>query len=135
MNLYIFQALETQLATVAPSMPTASENVAFTATPGAPYQRVDLMPATTVNPTLGDTMSRASGIFQVMLCYPAGTGSGAARKQADLVCAAFPRGGSYTILGTTVQIDSTPTVGAGIIDGDRYCLPVRVRYFANVFAG
>jgi hypothetical protein len=135
MNLLILRALETQLASVVPALPTAFENVTFTATPGVPYQRTDLLPAATVNPTLGDTMSRESGILQVTLCYPVGTGSGAARAQADLIRAAFPRGHSMTAGTTTVQIDSTPSVAAGLIVGDRYCLPVRIRYFANVFAG
>ncbi len=131
----ILQALEVLLATVTPALPTASENVVYTPQSGVPYQRADLLPAPTTNPTLGDTMYRETGIFQVMLCYPASSGSGDARAQADVLRNFFFRGQSCASGSTTVQIDSTPSIGSGNIVGDRYCLPVRVKYFANLFAG
>lgn len=128
----IRQALEIQLATVTPPIHTVAENASYTPTAGAPYQRVSLIPADTLNPTFGDKFRREQGILQVTLCYPTGGGSGDAMAQAELIRAAFPRGSSFTAGGVTVQIDRTPSVSAGIIDGDRYCVPVRVRYFANI---
>jgi hypothetical protein len=131
-------ALETQLATVAPTIATAYENVPYLPVSGAPYQRVAILPAETQNPTYGPAFRRESGIFQVLLCYPGLSstdyqqGSGAASAQAELVRAAFPRGSSFVNGGVTVQIDKHPSVAPAIIVGDRYCIPVRVRYYANI---
>lgn len=130
--LQIRQVLEMQLATVLPALDTANENFRFQPSANVPYQRLDLLPAETSNPSFGDNFRRESGIFQVMLCYPIFFGSANALTQAELICLAFRRGSSFTAGGITVQIDRTPTVASAIIDADRYCVPVRVRYFANV---
>lgn len=130
--LKIRQALEVQLATVLPVIATANENASFQPQASIPYQRINLMPAEPTNPSFGDNFRREQGIFQIMLCYPLLSGSGDALARAELIRAAFNRGNSFTVGGVTVQIDRTPTVSGAIIDADRYCVPVRVRYFANV---
>ncbi|WP_211440924.1 phage tail terminator-like protein [Collimonas humicola] len=133
-------ALETQLATVSPLLATAYENMPFTPVAGVPYLKPVLMPAETTNPTFGDNFHRESGIFQVMLCYPTLAangglqGSGASGQMANLIRNAFRRGQSFSYSGVTVQIDRTPTVSTGMIVGDRYCVPVRIRYYADIYA-
>ena len=131
-------ALALQLQTVVPSIPTVHENAGYTPVAGAPYQRTMLMPAESANPSYSDNLERATGIYQVLLCYPniisngGIQGTSPAETQADLVKAAFPRGSSFTFGGITVQIGLTPTIATAIIAGDRYCVPVRIRYFANI---
>lgn len=133
MSIVLIQAaLEAHLAAMMPLLDTESENVPYTPKSGTPYQRVDLLSAEPENPTMGDGFHREIGIFQIMLRYPVGIGAGDAKERAELIRAAFKRGQSLANGGITVQIDRTPAVSAGIIQGDRYCVPVRVRYFANV---
>ena len=131
-------ALETQLSTVAPAIASAYENMPFTPVSGVPYQKVTMLPAETQNPTFGAGYRLETGIFQVLLCYPATAtanypqGSSPSAAQAELVRGAFPRGSSYANGGVTVQIDRHPSVAPAIIVGDRYCIPVRVRYYAQI---
>lgn len=132
MTIEIRQALEKQLATVVPAIATTPENTSYDPRPNTPYQRVTLLPAEPTNPTFGGSFHRETGLFQVLLCYPLRTGSGDAGAQAKLIRAAFPRGASFTAGGVTAQIERTPFIATAIIDGDRYCVPVRIRYFANV---
>lgn len=129
-------ALEQRLATVTPKLPTAFENMPFAPSAGAPYQRVSLVTAEPVNATYGGNDWREQGFLQVTLCYPSQAaglaGSRPARAQADVVRAAFPRGASFTFDGITVVIEGTPSIGPAFGDGDRFCVPVRIRYFAQV---
>lgn len=126
----IRQALETALKAVDNAMETSWENVDFTPTGGTPYQDVYLLPAEPGNPAFEG--HREQGIFQVTLKYPMGTGPAAAAVRAELLQTSFKRGNTFTKSGVTVQIERTPEVLPYYIDEDRYCLPVRVRYFANV---
>lgn len=125
-------ALEVRLSAM-PTLRTAYENVAFTPTPGEPYQRATMLPATTQNPAFGSTLKHESGIFQVSLFYPVNAGSGAAYARADAIRAHFPRGLTLTYSGSTVTIQRTPSIGPAGVDGDRYIVPVSIPYFANLF--
>ena len=131
-------ALESQLLTITPVIPTVFENMPYTPVNGAPYQRADLLPAETQSPSFGDNFRRETGIFQVMLCYPTVNasdlyqGSGDANARAELIRASFVRRTSLVFGGVYVIIERHPSVGAAIIAGDRFCLPVRIRYFANI---
>lgn len=139
-QVLIMAALEARLAQVTPTLPTAHENVGFVPAPQTPYQRAALLPGEPVNPAYGDEMYREQGIFQVTLCFPAagGTspaGAGPARTQAELVRAAFPRGSSFTSGGVTVIVSRTASIGPAFNEADRFCIPVRVGYFAHIRAG
>jgi hypothetical protein len=125
-------ALETQLAAMVPQLDTAWENAAFQSTAGVPYQRVNLMAAAPDNPTFGDAFYRELGYLQVTLCYPLQAGPAAAAARAELLRATFPRGMSMVKDGVTVTVQTTPEIVPAIVDGDRYCIPVRIRYFANI---
>lgn len=125
-------ALETQLDAMVPRIDTAWENAAFQSTAGIPYQRVNLMTAAPDNPTFGDGFYREVGYLLVTLCYPLQAGPAGAAARAELLRAAFPRGMSMTKDGITVVIQGTPEIVPSMVDGDRYCIPVRIRYFANI---
>jgi hypothetical protein len=128
----IRKALEIRLAAVAPAIQTAFENAAFTPVAGTPFQRVNLLPNTPDNSIQGVTTYFERGLFQVKLCYPIGTGPTAAETQAQLIRAHFKRGTSLLNSGVTVIITDTPRVSTGMIEGDRFCIPVSVPWQAQI---
>lgn len=128
----IRKALEKRLGTLAPALATAYENASFTPVAGTPYQRVNLLPATPDNTTLGDAYYRETGIFQVTLLYPANAGPGTAEARAEAVKAHFKRGTSMTESGVTTLITRTPAIAGGFQDGDRYAVPISITYQAEI---
>jgi len=126
-------ALETRLLAMTPTIGTAPENNQFTPTPGAPYQRMDLLPGSPENPAYG-TYYREVGVFQVTLCYPQNGGPGAAQARAAMIRDWFKRGSTLVASGIEVTVRRTPAIGPGFQDGDRFCIPVSIDYFASVFA-
>lgn len=135
MSLVIIRlALEKRLNAMSPSLDTAWENTSFKPTPGQAYQRVTLVPAAPENPTFGDTLRREIGYLQVMLRYPQNKGSKDAQARAEMIKAWFPRGLALTESGSKIVIDRTPTISPSITDGDRYCIPIWIRYYAEFFS-
>lgn len=126
----IRQALETALDAVLPAVSTSWENQDFIPVGGTPYQDVFILPAEPENPAFSGYRER--GIFQVTLKYPAGTGPALAAARAELLQATFARGKTFAKSGVTAQIERTPEILPYYIDEDRYCVPVRIRYFANI---
>lgn len=131
-QLSIRRALEQRLAAMSPSLATAFENVPFTPTPGTPYQRANLLPAEPDNQTHGAATYFELGVFQITLCYPHGVGPGAVEARVDLVKTQFKRGVSLVESGVTVNIIRTPTVAPAMPDGDRFLVPISVRYQAQI---
>lgn len=125
-------ALETKLNAMTPALATARENLPYTPIAGTAYQALFLMPATPENPTMGDGYYREQGIFQVSLFYPLQAGPKAATDRAILIRTAFKRGTSLVSGTTTVRIDKTPEIGQGRVDGDRWMVPVKIRWFAGI---
>ena len=126
-------ALETALNGISPSLSTAWENAEFTPVNGTPYQKANLLPAEPFNAEFSDNY-RAQGILQVTLMYPLLAGSVTAMTRAELIKTTFKRGNTFTYLTLDVSIQNTPSIGNGRIDGDRWMLPVDIRYFAHVTA-
>lgn len=131
-QVLIRRALEKRLSAMSPALETAYENAAFTPVVGAPYQKVNLLPATPDNSIQGSTTYFERGIFQVMLLYPINTGANAAESHAELVKAQFKRGTSMTESGVTVNVITSPRLAPALVDGDRYCLPISITYQAQV---
>jgi len=124
-------ALEGQLATILPPIDTVHENQDYERTVGKPYQEVYLLPAEPDNNVLSGNYQER-GLFQVTLQYPPGEGTDDALERAKLIRAAFPRGLSLVKSGITTTIERTPEIAPGANTEDRYLLPVRVRFYANV---
>lgn len=124
-------ALETALNGMSPALSTAWENTAFTPVANTAYQRPTLMPATPSNPEYGSSYIE-QGIFQISLFYPLQVGASAAAARAELLRSTFKRGNSFTSSGVTVTITRTPEVSAGTVDGDRWFLPVKIRFSAFI---
>ncbi len=126
-------ALETKLAAMTPALSTAVENVPFTPVAGTPFQAAYFMPSVD-NPTMGDGFYRVMGIFQVSLFYPLNTGSGTAAARAELIKTAFKRGTTLTSGTVTVKIDKTPEIPQGRVEGDRWHIPIRIPFYADIYS-
>lgn len=125
-------ALETKLNTISPALSTAWQNVSFSPVQGTPYQAAYIMPAEPDNPTMGNDFHRERGVFQISLFYPIQAGSSAAEARAELIRAAFYRGQSMISGSVTVRISNTPSIGQGRVDGDRWMVPIKIQYFADI---
>lgn len=128
----IRRALEKHLASILPALPTAHENSHFKPVNGEPYQRANLLPNTPDDGQIGSAVYFERGVFQVMLCYPTGTGPAQAEARAQLVKQAFKRGTSLVESGVTVIVMNAPSVSSAMIEGDRFCIPVSLRYQAQI---
>lgn len=127
----IRKALEERLKTMQPALATAWENLPFTPAADVPYQRVLMTPATPENASYGAAF-REVGLYKVTLCYPQGSGTAAVQAQADALRQWFSRATTLRADGIEVIVRTTPAIGAGAIDGDRYCVPVSIDYLANL---
>lgn len=124
-------ALEAKLTAITPVLATAYENVAFTPVTGTAYQACYTLRAAPDNASMGDSFYRERGIFQVNLMYPQNAGPGAAETRAGLIRAAFKRGTTLTSGATIVHVTDTPEIGTGRAEGDRFMIPVRIRWIAG----
>lgn len=107
-----------------PALRIAYQGVAFTPVDGETYLAAFLLPAGTDSETLGGDHRAYTGLFQVNVVTPAGTGTGKAEGIADELAALFPLNARYTKSGLTVmtltpvepgpsiEIDSSLTVSA-----------------------
>ena len=125
-------ALEAALASLAPAIDTAWQNVPYTPVTGRPYQAAYLLPAEPDNHSMGDGSRQERGIFQVNLMFPPGQGTATAGARAEMIATLFRRGASFTRDGITVQIERTPEISNGRAADDRWMVPVKIRYFSNL---
>lgn len=131
-------ALESAVAAMTPALATAWENKNFVPVPGTPYQKVFLLPAKPENPTFGDGFYREVGLLQITLSYPSSgmprDGTGAASSRAEVIRSVFKRGTTFVKDDVLVTISGTPEVKLGTTFADRYEVPVRIPYFANLIS-
>ena len=128
------QALEVGLFAMTPPLPTSWENQNFIPVTGVSYQRVTLVPSMPDNSTFGDGHYQERGLLFIELHYPINNGSVTAATRAELIRTTFKRGASFTNGGVTVIIEKTPEIGQGMVLDAFWVLPVRCRYYAEVFA-
>lgn len=134
-NLSVSAALEARLLAMPQGIAAAHtqfENTDYTPEGETPYQRVWLLPAKPFNYGGTTKAKRLLGIFQIDLCFPYGGGSGDAKAHAEAVADWFPQGLSVTANNVTTTVDLTPEVKSGRVQGDRWVIPIRVSYFANM---
>ena len=125
-------ALEKRLTSVTPAIITAYENVTISPALGVPYQRSNLLPNTPDDAFMGSQTYFERGIYQVTVCFPMGNGPGACEARVQLVKDAFKRGTSFVEQGLTVMVMNAPSVSSAMIDGDRFCIPISIRYKALI---
>ena len=124
-------AFEKRLYDLDNSFETSRENLEYNPIEGTPYQYIRIVPSTPQNPTLGDSFYREVGVCAITLCYPINEGSGDATTKAEEIRLWFKRGTSMEQDGTIVTVNRTPTLNTAYINKDRYCLPIRIEYYAN----
>lgn len=128
--------LEERLATLAPSLPSAFENVTYQRSQGVAFQEITLIPAGVEDPVFGTPggagLKREVGLMQIKLHYPEAEGSGAATARAEAVRSHYPRGLTLTQGNVRLMIVRSPTIGPGRPDGGFWALPVSVYYSADV---
>ena len=129
----IRKALETALNAISPSLLTAWENVAFIPPdPSQPYQQVFVLFGQPEDAELGNANHTERGIFQINLLYPVQAGDAAARARAELIKTTFARANSFLNSGISTIIERTPEASGGTVDGDRWLVSVKCRFFAFV---
>lgn len=119
-------ALESRLNGITSPLPTAWENVQYTPTPGAAWQRVNLMVGEPVDYTLARDVVEQRGVLQVTLYYPIGAGTASAAARAQAVADRFASYQELTSGGTTVVIDRTPHIAGGRVVDEWWCVPVSI---------
>lgn len=125
-------ALEGALNGVSGTIATAYENTPFVPATGTPFQQPFLLPAAPANLEIGPGYIE-QGIFQVSLYWPKDAGAAAATTQAELIRAAFPFGKTLNISGGgVVNIVGTPEIGPATADGDRFMVPVKIKFQARI---
>jgi hypothetical protein len=128
----IRQALEVALNAMSPALATAWENVNFTPTAGTAFQVVNFIFAEPDNATMGSGFYTERGTMQIRLCYPTQTGTLNAATRAELLRTTFKRGNTFTKDAVRVIIQRTPEIATGYIEGDRFILTVKIRFYANI---
>ncbi len=127
-------ALQTKLNSMVSPISYAWENIPFTPVPGTPYAQAFLLSATPDNSTLGDGFYRAQGIFLVSIFYPLQAGTATAEAKAEAIRTEFKRGTTMTSGAVSVLVDTTPEIGQGRVDGDRWHIPIKIRWSAGIMA-
>lgn len=127
-DILISAALEKKLAAIASPLATAYENQVFTPTPGTAYQRVNLIPNSPVDHAITADLVERRGLFQITVCYPYGSGRGAAQTKAKAIADHFAPVQDLIEGGVTVVIDKTTRIGSGQVDGDRWTIPITVQW-------
>lgn len=126
-------ALEVALNAIAPALATAWENSAFVPPAASvPYQQAFMLFAEPDDPEAGHAVHIQRGIFQINLLYPIGVGDATARARAKVLIDTFYRSRSFTSGGVTVSVERTPEAGQGTVDGDRWLIPVKIRFFSQI---
>ena len=126
-------ALDTRLLSVPGGIAaawTAWDNKGLKTAPAItqPYQITSLLPANPDTPGLSEQTTIYAGIYQVLLMMPINAGPLAGESAAQLIVNHFYAGLPLTYGGQTVRIRGTPAIAGGYVSGERYAVPVSIRY-------
>lgn len=112
-------------------LPVAWQNQPFTP-PATTYLRAFLLPADTDSLDLEGAHRAYSGVFQVSIVAPTGSGAGAAEALAEEIAALFPCTLRLNSGAFAVQVAAPVSSGPAIVDDTRYTLPIWFRYRADI---
>lgn len=111
------------------SLPIAYENVEYDDADGEPYLSIFILPAATVQSTLGDGgCDDHQGIFQIDIKYKTNQGIAVLTKKADEINAIIKSGATFTNNGLNVRIRNVSRERVTISDGYA-TLPMTIEYF------
>lgn len=122
--------LKTWAAAESPAIPVAWQNVALTP-PATRYLRAFVLPAETGSQTLDGSHRRYTGVWQVNVVVPIGTGPGAAEAIAQEIADLYPMNDLLSMTGLDLYITSPMSIHPAIQDSDRFTVPVSCRYRAD----
>jgi hypothetical protein len=131
----IRQIYEARLAALAsarvPVLRIAYQGVPFTPTPGETYLQAFTLPAGTGSESLGGDHKVYTGLFQVSVVAPAGSGTGKSEGIVDELAALFPLFDRYSKAGLTVVTMTPVEQGPGIPDGSNWTVSASFQYRAD----
>ena len=129
------KAIEKKLNTLPGVIATAREGMSFTPTVGTPYQRINILKAAPDDMTQGRKMTRSFGIAQITLFYPApvATGTTLPDNMAESIKSLFKPVQTITEGSTKVFITDSATITTGYADGDRWVVPVSVKFYFDFY--
>jgi hypothetical protein len=109
----------------------AYQGVPFTPAPAETYLAAFTLPAGTDSETLGGDHKAYTGVFQINVVTPSGSGTGKAEGIVDELAALFPLNARYTKTGFTVMTLSPVDPGPGVPDGDTWTVSASFQYRAD----
>jgi hypothetical protein len=121
-------ALDTRLSTLPGLPPVAWEGEDYAPVQGVTYAKVALLPRTPSNRTLTEQLQDNGGVYQIGLYFPRGTPTGTMDALAGTIQQHFAAGTSLSAGIIGVRIEGTPAIAAGFPTGDRWLVPVSIRY-------
>lgn len=134
-NKVIRSAIESRLsawaAAQSPALRVAWQKVPFTPVVGEKHLRGYLLPAETDDLTLGADVKTFSGIYQVSVCAPDGSGPAAAETLGEQIIALFPANLQLVKSGITTVIVRTPSMGPIQDEPGIIVIPISIRYRAD----
>ena len=107
------------------------ENTAYTPMAGETHLRAFMIPGDTASNTLGGDHRLFTGVFQVSVIAPAGTGKAKTNPIVDELAALFPLYARDTKGAVTVITMSPVDAGPGITGDSTYTVPVSFSYRAD----
>ncbi|MNE33682.1 hypothetical protein D3C76_551320 [compost metagenome] len=115
----------------APVLCIAYQGVTFTPADGETYLKAYTLPAGTSSETLGGDHKAYTGLFQVSVVTPSGSGTGKAEGIVDELAALFPLNARYTKSGLTVMTLTPVEPGPGIPEGNTWTVAASFEYRAD----
>ncbi|HCI6421228.1 TPA: hypothetical protein NPP08_000797 [Klebsiella quasipneumoniae subsp. similipneumoniae] len=102
--------------------------------PPATYLEAHDLPATPQTLDMGLTCHVFTGIYQVNVVLPAGSGTARGRDLARQVAGVFPEGQSIEGDGFTCWITALPAINPGVQNPRKtaYSIPISIRYRADI---
>lgn len=111
-------------------LPIDYENMPYTPVSGTAFAELIHLPNPIDSLTLAD-MNETSGIFRIILRYPADGGAIAAKTKAEAIMAHYPIGSSVAYSGQSATIRSVDRQ-AGVVEDAWYTLVVSIRYISFI---
>jgi len=130
MSLKIDQAFVQSFIDGSFGLPVDYENMPYTPVSGTAFAELIHLPNPIDSLTLAD-MNETSGIFRIILRYPADGGAIAAKTKAEAIMAHYPIGSSVAYSGQSATIRSVDRQ-AGVVEDAWYTLVVSIRYISFI---
>ncbi|EIY5055171.1 hypothetical protein ML056_003483 [Klebsiella variicola] len=115
-------------------IPFVLDNIAIKDYPKGAYLTAHDLPATPQTLDMGLTCHVFTGIYQVNVVLPAGSGTARGRNLARQVAGVFPEGQSIEGDGFTCWITALPAINPGVQNPRKtaYSIPISIRYRADI---